>query len=326
MFNLTVVMNNLMNTAILFFFLGIISKFIHSDLMIPNPVSKFISYYLLFSIGIKGGAEIAHSGLHAEMLTVLLIAILMSFFVPFYTFFILRKKMNVADSAAISATYGSISAVTFVTAINFLQNLEVEFGGYMVAAMALMEAPAIISGLILYNMYGSNESVENEDKSLLPVLNEAFTNGSVVLITGSLLIGLVATPSSVEAMKPFTHDLFKGFLAFFLLDMGQLAASRIRALRKTGIMPFAFSIFVPLFNGMIAIFLSYLTNLSQGNAFLLTVLCASASYIAVPAAMRVAIPKANAGLYVPMSLALTFPFNIVIGLPLYYFIITLIIQ
>ncbi len=321
-----VLINNVLNPVILFFFLGLLAVWIRSDLSIPTPLSRFLSYYLLFCIGLKGGAELAHSGVQAEILIVLSLAVLMSLAVPVYTFFILRRRLNLYDSAAIAATYGSISAVTFITAINFLQENQEPFGGYMVAAMALMEAPAIVVGLMLVNAFGEKSASKKPSVSIRSLVREAVTNGSVVLILGSFLIGIVSTDKSVNALVPFTDGIFKGMLAFFLLDMGLLAGKRLAALRGSSGFVIRFSILVPLLNAALVIGLAWLLELPKGDALLLTVLCASASYIAVPAAMRISIPKANAGLYVPMSLAITFPFNIILGIPLYYYLLNQILH
>ena len=329
--SLDILVNNLFNPTILFFFLGLFAVWIRSDLAIPSQVSKFLSYYLLFCIGLKGGAELSHSGLSAHIFIVLAIAVGMAVMVTLYSFFILRRRFNLFDSAAIAATYGSISAVTFITAINFLQDNAVPFGGYMVAAMALMEAPAIIVGLVLANLYKQNEKqpgpeAEEGPPSIRMVVQEAIANGSVVLIMGSFVIGILSSEKSVATLAPFTQDIFKGMLAFFLLDMGLLAGRRLSALRQTSGFAIRFAVLVPLANAAVVISLAYLLHIDKGDALLLTVLCASASYIAVPAAMRISLPKANAGLYVPMSLALTFPFNIVLGIPLYYFILNQILS
>ncbi len=326
--SIEVLVNNLLNPAILFFFLGLLSVWIRSDLSIPPPISRFLSFYLLFCIGLKGGAELAHSGLTADVFKVLGLAVVMSLAVPVYTFFVLRRRLNLYDSAAIAATYGSISAVTFITAINFLQDNQEPFGGYMVAAMALMEAPAIIIGLVLVNTFKSGEEEDDDNgvDSLRLVFREALTNGSVVLILGSFIIGMISTERSVSDLLPFTQDIFKGMLAFFLLDMGLLAGRRLSALRRSSTFVIVFALLVPLINAAIIIGLAPVLGLGRGDALLLTVLCASASYIAVPAAMRISVPKANAGLYVPMALAITFPFNIVLGIPLYYYFINLLLS
>lgn len=305
-----------MNPAILFFLLGMLAVAINSDLNFPQPVSRFLSYYLLFSIGLKGGVEIAENAGDSRMYLLLAIALGLSILVPIYSFFILRLKLDVYNAGAIAATYGSISAVTFVTAIDFLRSIDVPYSGYMVAAMALMEAPAIIAGLILINLQAKQQ--RSRRRTLAFAMREAFTNGSIVLILGSLLIGAIGDHQKLEAMKPFTHDIFKGVLALFLLDMGLVAGKRLGGIRKSGVFLLAFALIIPLLNAAVTILLVKFLDVRLGNALLLTVLSASASYIAVPAAMRVTVPKANPGIYVPMSLAVTFPLNIIIGIPIYY--------
>ncbi len=322
----SLIISNLLSPPILFFFLGMLAVFVKSDLEIPQQLAKFISLYLLMSIGYRGGTELAHSGLTPQVGLAMLAAMLMASLVPFYSFFILRQlKMAVHDAAAIAATYGSISAVTFITANAFLDKLGIEYSGYMVAAMALMESPAIIIGVGLYRILGTADPQNGNHAapghrggfSWGELAREAIFNGPVLLLLGSLLIGLVSTESSVKALKPFTTDLFRGMLTFFLLDMGLIAARRLRDLRQAGPSLVTFAILMPLFNAMVALSIAALIGMSLGNALLFVVLCASASYIAVPAAVRLAIPDANPSLYVPMSLAITFPFNIIIGLPLY---------
>lgn len=340
----SLIINNFLSPPILFFFLGMLAIFVHSDLEIPQPLAKFFSLYLLMSIGYRGGAELAHSGMTWEVGTAMTAAVIMSMIVPIYTFFILknRLKMTVHDSAAIAATYGSVSAVTFVTATAFLQKLEIPFGGHMVAALALMESPAIIIGVLLYRYYSIKAAIAEQfskpslsggglslagsidytghrsDFSWSELFKDAVFNGSVFLILGSLAIGLITggTPGE-KALEPFLKDLFRGVLCFFLLDMGLVAARRLKDLRKAGASLTAFAILIPLINAALAAVLAKMMDMSLGDALLLVMLCASASYIAVPAAVRLSIPDANPSLYVPMSLAITFPFNIIVGLPLY---------
>jgi uncharacterized protein len=326
-FNL--VLSNVLNPPILFFFIGMVSVFLKSDLEVPQPFPKLLSLYLLFAIGFKGGHELHESGINPEIAITLIAAIAMASIVPIYTFFILRLKLDIYNSAAIAATYGSISAVTFVTASSFLDRIGVSFGGHMVAALALMESPAIIVGLLLLRLLSdkTKPSVESEPKaeevSWLEVLREAFFNGSVLMLVGSLLVGTVTSQKGWESLKPFTGDQFYGILTFFLLDMGLVAAKRIQALRVSGPFLFGFSVLIPILNAIVGITIAYFARMSEGNALLFAVLCASASYIAVPAAMRLTVPEANPSLYISMALALTFPFNIIIGIPLYYQAITL---
>lgn len=309
------IIGNLTNPTLLFFILGVIAALIKSDLEIPESSSKFISLYLLFSIGFKGGMELAHSGINTEVAVTLGLSIFFAVTVPVYSYFILRKKLDVYNAGAVAATYGSVSAVTFVTACSFLADKQIAFGGHMVAAMALMESPAIIIGMILIRKFSTDKK---QTQPFGHIIREAFSNGSVLMILGSLVIGIVADEKQAEGIKPFTSDIFKGFLAVFLLDMGITATKRIRAFKKGGLFLTLFGIFIPVFNACLAILLSHFLGVSDGNTFLLAILASSASYIAVPAALRLAVPEADPGYYIPMALAITFPFNIVVGIPLYY--------
>ena len=310
--------DNLTNPALLFFFLGLIAVNLKSDLKIPDNSSKFISLYLLLAIGFKGGQELAHSIITSEIIWSILFGVLLALVVPIYCYFILRQKLSVENSGAIAAAYGSVSAVTFVTTISFLEMSNISFGGHMVAIMALMEAPSIIVGVLLISIY-------NEDKhtktSFNTVIRHSLTNGSVVLIIGSLFVGYFTNDAQAEGIKPFTTDIFKGFLAVFLLDMGITSGEKLKVLIKKGWFTLSFAVIIPIINGCLVALISGLFMEEIGNRLLMAILAASASYIAVPAAMKLAVPKANPGLYVPMALAITFPFNITIGMPLYLFII-----
>lgn len=242
----------------------------------------------------------------------------MAVVVPVYTFFILRKKLTVDNSGAIAAAYGSVSAVTFVTTVSFLEMQQIPFGGHMVAIMALMEAPAIIIGVLLIGIFNDKGM---KDLQLSKIIQHSLTNGSVLLIIGSLVIGFVASESQAQGISPFTTDIFKGFLAVFLLDMGITCGQKISKLWESGWFPFVFAVIIPIFNGCLVAIFSGLIVSNPGDQLLFSILAASASYIAVPAAMKMAVPKANPGLYVPMALAITFPFNITLGLPIYYYLI-----
>lgn len=318
--NFDLLYSNLTNPTLLFFILGIIAAAIKSDLEIPASSYKFISLYLLFSIGFKGGQELAHSNIDREVLFSLLFGLLLAALIPLYTFFILIKKLNFSNSGAIAASYGSVSAVTFVTASSFLELLGVSFDGHMVAVMALMEFPAIIVGVLLITHYDKSDS---GNITLKHTLRHSISNGSVLMIMGSLLIGYISNGKQAMEIKPFTTDIFKGFLAIFLLEMGITTAKRFSAFRKNGWFIVCFSIFIPLINGCAVAYISYFVTDDIGNRFIFSVLAASASYIAVPAAMRIVAPKAEPGLYIPMALGLTFPINITIGIPLYYYLITI---
>jgi hypothetical protein len=318
----SLILSNILNPPILFFFLGMIAVFVKSDLEIPAPVPKLLSLYLLLAIGFKGGVELIKSGITQEVVLTLLAAMLMACFVPIYTFFILKLRLDTYDAAAIAATYGSISAVTFITASAFLTELGIPFDGYMVAALALMESPAIIVGLILVNLF-TIEQGKPREIAWSEVLQEAFLNSSVFLLVGSLVIGVLTGEHGWQVLEPFTQGLFYGVLTFFLLDMGLVAARRIKDLQKTGFFLISFAILIPILNATIGLLIARLIGMSQGDALLFAVLCASASYIAVPAAMRMTVPEANPSLYVSTALAVTFPFNIIVGIPLYLYGINL---
>ncbi len=315
--NFNLIVSNILNPPVLFFFLGMLAVFVKSDLEIPAPAPKLLSLYLLFSIGFKGGVELIKSGIDQQVILTILAAVVMACFVPVYTFFILKLKLDTYDAAAIAATYGSISAVTFITAGAFLNELGIDFDGYMVAALALMESPAIIVGLILVNVFTLDQG--KRDFSWSEVLQEAFLNSSVFLLVGSLVIGVLTGEHGWQVLEPFTQGMFYGILTFFLLDMGLVAARRIKDLQKTGAFLISFAILIPLVNAGIGLLIAKLIGMPQGDALLFAVLCASASYIAVPAAMRMTVPEANPSLYVSTALAVTFPFNIIVGIPLYLY-------
>ncbi|MGA9638252.1 sodium-dependent bicarbonate transport family permease [Flavobacterium sp.] len=316
--NFNLLTENLTNPALLFFVLGIIAAYLKSDLEIPQNSSKFISLYLLFAIGFKGGQELSHETFSAEIAWSILFGIAISTLIPLYTYFILRKKLNVFDSGAIAAAYGSVSAVTFVTAVSYLEAQNLNLHGHMVAIMALMESPAIIIGLVLITVFNKKETNEVKKRT---VIKHSLTNGSVLLILGSLVIGFLANAQQAEGIKPFTNDLFKGFLAIFLLDMGITSGKKLKSFFSFGWFPFLFAIIIPLVNGCVFAILSSMVTADIANRFIFAILAASASYIAVPAAMKITVPKANPGLFLPMALAVTFPINITIGMPIYFLII-----
>jgi hypothetical protein len=316
--NLTLLLENLTNPALLFFVLGIIAVYLKSDLEIPPNSSKFISLYLLFSIGFKGGQELSHEPFTLEIAWSMVFGIAIASFIPFYTFFILKRKLNVFDAGAIAAAYGSVSAVTFVTGVSYLESQQLSLHGHMVAIMALMESPAIIIGLVLITIYNKEETTSIK---IPAVIKHSLTNGSVLLILGSLAIGFLANAKQAEGIKPFTNDLFKGFLAIFLLDMGITSGKKLQSFFAHGYFPLVFAILIPLINGGIIAMISGLITDDVTNRFMFAILAASASYIAVPAAMKITVPKANPGLFLPMALAVTFPVNITIGMPLYFYLV-----
>lgn len=314
------ILNNFIHPPVLFFALGLIAVLLKSDLEIPPQIGKFLSLYLLFHIGIKGGEELFHSGFSLIVWKVIVVCIIFSFLTPFLCNKILKIKIDPINAGAIAATYGSISAVTFITASSFLESHQVSFDGFMVAGMALMESPAIIAGLMIIKSI-KEEHGKKSTLSIRKVLHEAFTNGSVLLLLGSMLIGYISGNVGEAELEPFVGDIFKGMLSLYMLDMGILAGQELALLKKSGAFLSGFSLIYPPVTAALGIFVARLIGLEQGNALLLTVLVASASYIAVPAAMRLAVPKANMSLLLPMSLGLTFSLNVTLGIPAYYWVI-----
>lgn len=359
------VLKNLTDPAILFFAVGVFVGLVRSNLEIPAPVAKFLSLYLLLALGFKGGQALGDAGLGGDGLKVVGAALLLALVIPALAFLVLRKRVNSFDAAAIAATYGSVSAVTFVTASQFLASRGDEAGGYLTVALVLMESPAIIMAVLLATWVRSRaatggQAVAEGDRSsvalgstaagdattLLPeadhasgvaeadpshgdhtpgsvlsvkeVLREAFTDGAHLLLIGSMVVGFVSGPTGGEAMAPFVGGLFKGLLAFFLLEMGLLVARQLREVRDVGPFLIGFGIVTPLVNASLALGLGTLLGLSVGDLTLLAVLAASGSYIVVPAVVRYAIPEARPSRYFTMALAVTFPLNIIIGIPLYY--------
>ncbi|PJF49048.1 MAG: sodium-dependent bicarbonate transport family permease [Chloroflexi bacterium] len=307
------VVSNLLNPPVLFFLLGILAVLVKSDLELPAPIPKVLSLYLLLALGFKGGVTLRESD-GGLVLPALGAALLMALAVPLYAFPILRRRLSRPDAAAVAATYGSVSAVTFVTATAFLQRLGEPQGGYMTAALALMESPAIVVGMLLARLGQRNDDIQGQ---LTVLLHEALFNSSVVLLVGSLAIGYIAGKANGDVLTPFTESLFPGLLSLFLLDMGLVVGRRLGDLKRMGAFPIAFAFGLPPVNAALGMGIARLIGLPVGDALLFVVLCASASYIAVPAAMSQALPQANPALYVTMALALTFPFNVVLGIPLY---------
>ncbi|HMO49979.1 MAG TPA: sodium-dependent bicarbonate transport family permease [Kiritimatiellia bacterium] len=314
------IFDNLLQPPILFFALGMLAVAVRSDLAIPDALARLFSLYLLLSIGFKGGVKLAESGLSMDAVKAVAAGLAMSAIVPVYTFFIFRRMVSTPNAAAIAAAYGSISAVTFLTAMTFLIRQDVAFGGYMVAVVALMESPAIIIGVMLYRRFGAEADPAMRKRELV---RESLTNSSVFLLLGSMLIGVLSGSRGWEAMEPFTDNLFQGMLCFFLLEMGIRSARQLEEIRRAGLPLGIAAVALPLINGLLGLLLARALNMNQGDAILFCILAGSASYIAVPAAMRHAIPDANPGLYVSMALAITFPFNIAIGIPLYTYLVGL---
>ena len=316
-------MPSFVDPAILFFVFGMLAGLLRSNLEIPPQIARFLSLYLLMALGLKGGFALSQSGMTTEVVVSLGAALIMAILVPLLGYLTLRQFLNGFDAAAIAATYGSVSAVTFITAVQYLDTHGISFGGHMAAVMALMESPAIVLAVVLANHARQRAAVKASgavaagDAPLGRILHEALTDGAQLLLLGAMLIGVLTGESGQAAMKPFSVDLFKGMLAFFLLDMGLLAARNMGKLKGQSVWLLVYAIAGPLVHAGIALLLSWSLGLPVGNGVLLMVLAASASYIAVPAVIRHAIPEANPTLYFGMSLGLTFPLNILVGIPLY---------
>lgn len=310
-------MSPFLDPAILFFGVGLLAGLVRSNLEIPQPVSRFLSLYLLMALGLKGGFALAKSGLTPEVASGLAAAVLLAVAVPLIGYAVLRKVASGFDAAALAATYGSVSAVTFITATQHLANHGVPFGGHMAAAMALMESPAILIAVALANRLRREAPASAPSAGFGELLRESFTEGAQLLLLGAMAVGLLSGEAGQVAMKPFTGDLFKGLLAFFLLDMGLQAARNLPAVRGKSPAILAYAVLAPLAHAAMALGLSALLGLSAGDGALLMVLAASASYIAVPAVLRHALPEANPSVYFGLSLGVTFPLNLLLGIPFY---------
>ncbi len=313
---LTLAGANLLAPPVLFFALGFAASFARSDLEIPQAVAKALSLYLLLAIGFKGGVAVASHGIDARLAATLASGILLSALIPFIAFGLLRAftGLPLVDAAAVAAHYGSISVVTFAAATSVLTSAGIDYEGYLVATAALMETPAIMSALLLVR--GANGKEANGTNGEL--WREIALNGSIVVLTGAFIIGWITGPEGLAEISAFVIDPFKGVLCLFLLDMGLVAGRGMRQSARDLTAPlFAFGIVMPLIGGALGAFAAYLVGLSPGGAALLTTLAASASYIAVPAAMRLALPEARPSIYLSLSLGITFPFNLTLGIPIY---------
>ena len=318
-------MQNFLDPAILFFVFGLFAGLTRSNLEIPQPISRFLALYLLMALGLKGGFALNESGLTSEVAISLGTAMLLAALVPMIGYHFLRRFVSGFDAAAVAATYGSVSAVTYITATQYMETHGYPFGAHMAAAMALMESPAIIMAVVLANML-RREQASGAPGHRAPaaahtplgkILHESFTDGAQLLLLGSMAVGLVTGDAGKSVMAPFSVDLFKGMLSFFLLDMGLMAARNVGELRGKSPLLMAYGVAGPIVHAGIALGLCLLFGIGPGDGALLMVLAASASYIAVPAVLRFAIPEANPSLYFGLSLGLTFPLNILLGIPLY---------
>jgi hypothetical protein len=326
-------MQNLLDPAILFFLLGVLAGAIKSNLEIPPAISRFLSLYLLMALGLKGGFALSHSGLTANVGISLAAAMVLAISIPLMGYWFLRRFVAGFDAAAVAATYGSVSAVTFVTAVQYLENQNIDYGGHMAAAMALMESPAIILAVVLANtlrqkqtppivslgsgVAGLSRPPNQQSVSIGKILHESFTDGAQLLLLGAMVVGMMTGDAGKAAMEPFSGDLFKGMLSFFLLDMGLMAARNLPQVKGKSPALIAYAIIGPILHASLALGLAYVLNLPAGDGALLMVLAASASYIAVPAVLRFALPEANPSLYFGLSLGITFPLNILFGIPAY---------
>ena len=326
-------MQNLLDPAILFFLLGVLAGAIKSNLEIPPAISRFLSLYLLMALGLKGGFALSHSGLTANVGISLAAAMVLAISIPLMGYWFLRRFVAGFDAAAVAATYGSVSAVTFVTAVQYLENQNIDYGGHMAAAMALMESPAIILAVVLANtlrqkqtppivslgsgVAGLSGPPNQQSISIGKILHESFTDGAQLLLLGAMVVGMMTGDAGKAAMEPFSGDLFKGMLSFFLLDMGLMAARNLPQVKGKSPALIAYAIIGPILHASLALGLAFVLNLPAGDGALLMVLAASASYIAVPAVLRFALPEANPSLYFGLSLGITFPLNILFGIPAY---------
>lgn len=314
---LDIIQGNIFNPVILAFVLGIAAGMARAELSFPSAISKAMSIYLMFAIGLKGGIAVANSPFSSSLVLALLAGMILSFIMPFIAVTLLRlgTGLDSMNRASIAAHYGSISIVTFVTATEIVRMSGMEAEGFMVAVAALMETPAIISGIWL----ASRVTAKAPGAPMITkdLAREVFLNASVVVLVGAFVIGLLSTPDGAVKVAPFFTDIFQGVLCLFLLDMGLVAAQRLRGVKVLSPSVVMFGIYMPLIGATFGTLSGWLIGLSAGGTVLLATLAASASYIAVPAAMRLALPKANPAISLTLSLAITFPFNVIVGIPLY---------
>jgi hypothetical protein len=318
---LELVQINLLSPMVLAFALGITATLLHSDLKLPDELYTTLSIYLLLAIGLKGGIALAETSL-AVFWAPAVATLLLGIIIPVIAYGVARKigKLNVADAAALAAHYGSVSAVTFAAAQTFLDTVGVRYEGFMPALVAILEVPAIVVALLIAQVAGAPQGGDWRK-----ALRELLTSKSILLLVGGMIIGWLAGPRGGKEVAPVFVDLFKGALTFFLLELGMVAARRFRDLPSAGLFLLGFGIIMPIFNGLLGVWFGSITGLSLGGSTILGVLSASASYIAAPAAVRIALPQANPGFYLTAALGITFPFNLAIGLPLYYTIASLIV-
>lgn len=312
---------NILSPPILFFLLGIFASRVKSDLEIPPQIGKALSYYLMVAIGFKGGVELSASVISFKLFYSLMTALIIGFLLPLIAYPLLRLTTNLdrINAASISAHYGSISVVTFIAAVSFLEIYDLKYEGYLIAMMALMEAPAILSGLLLAKGRIEGKRIRLDTIFSPKLIHDVLFGGTILLLLGSFLIGLITGQRGIEAMSGFIKTPFTGILCFFLLEMGILTGKKLGDIRKAGITLLLFGLYMPILGSIVGVSAGILLGLSLGGITLMAVLCASASYIVVPAALRHALPDANLSLSMPLVLGITFPFNVFVGIPIYYY-------
>ena len=325
---LPLIRDNLVAPPILFFLLGFVAQLVRSDLEIPREIARTLSIYLLMAIGFKGGAELAKSGWTVQVLVSCVAVVVLGGLLTVLAFAILRIVLGLTalNAATIAAHYGSVSAVTFITGVVFLERVGASYEGFTVALMALMESPAIFVAVLLARR-GRDEQGPKEGGWLSrKVIEEALFNGSIVVLTGSLIIGAATGTSGMETVRTFLIAPFQGVLTLFLLDMGLLAAARVLAFRRVPWNLIAFGLAWPLIGGALGLLTGFLLGLSPGGTMMVMIMGASASYIAVPAALHLALPRANVAYGITLALAVTFPLNISVGIPFYYWIASVVVS
>ena len=317
---LNLALTNILSPVVLCYFFGMIARLLKSDLKVPDPIYTFLTIYLLLSLGLKGGQELSHFSV-GEIIVPLCATLVIALITPLFAFWLSRVflRLTEVDSSALAAHYGSVSVVTFITAMTFLQNQQVYLEPYLTSLVVIMEVPAIILALVVGKRALARSHADNSGSaSMTTVMREILTSKSILLLLGGLVIGLVSSKSAMTKVEPFFVAPFQGAVAVFLLEMGSLTAARLRDLRKTGWRLLAYAVVVPLCNGVLGVTTGSLIGLGVGGSTILAVLSASASYIAAPAAVRLALPEASPSLYLTAALGITFPFNLAIGIPLYF--------
>ncbi len=316
------IFTSILNPGVLFFILGFVAVMLNSNLSIPESVVKFVSLYLMLSIGFKGGVSLYHSPMFGDGILIIGIIIAMSALVPVYSFFLLKKKLGVADAAAIGATYGSNSTLTYITAVGFLASVGAPYAGYMTVALVVMETPAIILAIVMAHL---SLKGKGDHKPTSAVIKEALTDGTLIVLVGSMAIGYILKALGTEDSPLATFiggDMFTGMLVFFLLYMGTVVGRKFKEIESFPMILVVFAFVAPIVNGVLAVLISKAFGFDHGDAFLLTILCASSSYIVAPAILKEALPEANPAKYLTMSMGITFPLNIIVGIPVYWWAIT----